>query len=80
MNLIDFFRDLGKLPRSVGKRIITKDPTSALQLASSLATAAATKNRRPVAEATPDVMKFVHQGMGLCVGIILKEKLSKLFS
>ena len=67
--LKDFFRGVGKAAKNVGKKILN-NPTRALEIASNIATAAATKNPKIIASTAPDVIKFVHQGKGLYLGKI----------
>ena len=65
--LKDFFRGVGKVAKNVGKKILN-NPTRALEIATKLGTAAATKTPRLVASTAPDVIKFVHQGKGIYLG------------
>ena len=67
--LKDFFKNVGKAARHVGKKILN-NPARALEIASNIATAAATKNPKIIASTAPDVIKFVHQGKGLYLGKI----------
>ena len=65
----DFLRGIGKAAESVGKKILN-NPGRALKLAANIETAAASKNPRMIAATAPDIVKFVHQGKGLCLGKI----------
>ena len=65
----DFFRGIGKAAKSVGKKILN-NPGRALELAANIGTAAASKNPRMIAATAPDIIKFVHQGLGLYLGKI----------
>ena len=64
----DFFKHLGKAAgsaaKNVGKKILN-NPGRALEIATNIGTAAATKNPKLIAATAPDVIKFVHQGKGL---------------
>ena len=62
--LKDFFKNVGKAAKNVGKKILN-NPVRALEIATQLSTAAATKNPKLIASTAPDVLKFVHQGRGL---------------
>ena len=63
----DFFKDIGKAAKNVGKKILN-NPGRALELAANIGTAAASKNPRMIAATAPDIIKFVHQGKGLYLG------------
>ena len=65
----DFFTGVGKAAKNVGKKILN-NPGRALELAANIGTAAASKNPRMIAATAPDIIKFVHQGRGLCLGKI----------
>ena len=60
----DFFKQIGRAAKLVGKKILN-NPGRALELAANLGTAAASKNPRMIAASAPDNTKFVHQGNGL---------------
>ena len=65
----DFFRGIGKAAKSVGKKVLN-NPGRAIELATNIGTAAASKNPRMIAATAPDIIKFVHQGKGLYLGKI----------
>ena len=67
--LSDFFKDIGKAAKNVGKKILN-NPGRALELAANIGTAAASKNSKLIAATAPDIIKFVHQGKGLYLGKI----------
>ena len=60
----DFFKQLGKAAKSVGKKILN-NPGRALEIATNIGTAAASKNPELIAATVPEVIKFVYQGKGL---------------
>ena len=72
----DFFKHLGSAAKNVGKKILN-NPGRALEIASNIGTAAASKNPRLIAATAPEVIKFVHQGKGLYKAEGLSSKGSK---
>ena len=71
----DFFKHLGSAAKNVGKKLLN-NLGRALEIAANIETAAASKNPRMIAATAPDVIKFVHQGKGLCKAEGLLEGLS----
>ena len=71
----DFFKHLGSAAKNVGKKILN-NPGRALEIATNVGTAAASKNPKLTAATAPDVIKFVHQGKGLYKAEGLREGLS----
>ena len=65
----DFFKQIGKAAKNVGKKMLNNHGR-ALELAANIGTAAASKNRKLFAATAPDIIKFVHQGKGLYLGKI----------
>ena len=72
----DFFKQLGKAAKSVGKKILN-NPGRALEIAANNGTAPAGKNPKLIAATAPEVIKFVHQGKGLYKAEGLSGKASK---
>ena len=60
----DFFRGVFKSAKNVGKKILVK-PGRALEIASNIGTAAASKNPKLIAATAPDFIKVVNQWKGL---------------
>ena len=71
----DFFKHLGSAAKNVGKKILN-NPGRALEIVANIGTAAASKNPRLIAATATEVIKFVHQGKGLCKAEGLREGLS----
>ena len=79
--LKDFFKSVSKatvnFAKSVGKATVANNPVRALEIASKLGSAAASRNPRAALSATPDLIKFattdegikvVQKGRGLNLG------------
>ena len=69
--LSSFFKNLGKISAKAGKKLATnvlKNPGSALEITSNIATAAATKSPKAALTTLPEVISFYHTGKGLYLG------------
>ena len=63
-----FFKNLGKISATAGKKLATnvlKNPRRALEITSNIATAAATKSPKAALSTLPEVINFYHTGKGL---------------
>ena len=69
--LKDFFKSVGKATVSFGKKV-ANNPVSALEIASKLGSAAASRNPRAAFSATPDLIKFATTGEG--IKVVQKEE------
>ena len=74
--LKDFFKSVGRATVNFGKKV-ANNPVRALEIASKIGSAAASRNPRAALSATPDLIKFattgegikvVQKGRGLCLG------------
>ena len=74
--LKDFFKIIGKSPVNFGNKV-ANNPVKALEIASKIGSAAASRNPREALSATPDLIKFatngesiklVEKGRGLYLG------------
>ena len=66
-----FFKNLGNISAKAGKKLATnvlKNPGRALEITSSVATAAATKSPKAALSTLPEVINFYHTGKGLYLG------------
>ena len=61
--LKDFFKSVGKATVNFGKKV-ANNPVRALEIASKIGNAAASKNPRAALSATPDLIKFATTGEG----------------
>ena len=61
--LEDFFKSVGKATVNFGKKV-ANNPVRALEIASKIGNAAASKNPRAALSATPDLIKFATTGEG----------------
>ena len=69
--LSSFFKNLGKISAKAGEKIATnvsKHPAQALEIGANVATAAASRNPKAALSTLPEVIKFYHEGRGLCLG------------
>ena len=67
----DFFKNLGKKGLNVSKKMaknVLKNPTRALDITASIATAAASKNPKNVMSTLPELITFYNTGKGLYLG------------
>ena len=64
--LKDFFKSVGRATVNFGKKV-ANNPVSALEIASKIESAAASRNPRAVLAATPDLIKFATTGEGINV-------------
>ena len=64
--LKDFFKSVGRATVNFGKKVAT-NPIRALEIASKIGTAAASRNPRAALSATPDLIKFATTGEGIKV-------------
>ena len=64
--LKDFFKSVGRAIVNFGK-IFANNPVRALEIASKIGSAAASKNPRAALSATPDLIKFATTGEGIKV-------------
>ena len=64
--LKDFFKSVGRATVNVGKKV-ANNPVSALEIASKIGSAAATRNPNAALAATPDLIKFANTGEGIRV-------------
>ena len=64
--LKDFFKSVGKATVNFGKKV-ANIPIRALEIASKIGTAAASRNPRAALSATPDLIKFATTGEGINV-------------
>ena len=64
--LKDFFKIVVKVTVKFGKKV-TYNPVGALEIASKIGSAAASKNSRAALSATPDLIKFATTGEGIKV-------------
>ena len=62
----DFFKIVGRVTVNFGKKV-TYNPVGALEIASKIGSAAASKNPRAALSATPDLIKFATTGEGIKV-------------
>ena len=62
----DFFKIVGKAIVNFGKKV-ANNPVRALEIASKIGCAAATRNPRAVLAATPELIKFATTGEGIKV-------------
>ena len=61
--LKDFFKSVGRATINFGKKV-ANDPARALEIASKIGSAAATRNFKAALSATPDLIKFATTGEG----------------
>ena len=61
--LKDFFKSVGRATVNFGKKV-ANNPIRALEIASKIGTAAASRNPRAALSATPDLIKFATTGEG----------------
>ena len=69
--LSSFFKNLGKLPPEVGKKLATnalKNPGRFLEIGANVATAAASRNPQAALSTLLEIIKFYHTDKGLCPG------------
>ena len=64
--LKDFFKSVGKATVNFGKKV-ANNPVRALEIASKIGSAAASRNPRAALSATPDFIKFANTGEGIKV-------------
>ena len=64
-----YFKHLRKASKHVGKKILN-NPVRALEIATNIGTAAASKKPKLVAATAPEVIKFGHQVIALFLGKI----------
>ena len=64
--LKDFFKSVGKAMVNFGKKV-ANNPVRALETASKIGSAAASRNSRAALSATPDLVKFATTGEGIKV-------------
>ena len=64
--LKDFFKSIGFATVSFGKKV-AKNPVRALEIASKIGSAAASRNPKAALSATPDLIKFATTGEGIKV-------------
>ena len=64
--LKDFFKSVGRATVNFGKKV-ANNPIRALEIASKIGTAAASRNPRAALSATPDLIKFATTGEGINV-------------
>ena len=64
--LKDFFKSVGRATVNFGKKV-ANIPIRALEIASKIGTAAASRNPRAALSATPDLIKFATTGEGIKV-------------
>ena len=64
--LKDFFKSVGRATVNFGKKV-ANNPIRALEIASKIGTAAASRNPRAALSATPDLIKFATTGEGIKV-------------
>ena len=64
--LKDFFNSVGKATVNFGKKV-ANNPVRALEIASKIGSAAASRNARAALSATPDLIKFATTGEGIKV-------------
>ena len=64
--LKDFFKSAGRATVNFGKKI-ANNPVRALEIASKIGSAAASRNPRAALSATPDLIKFATTGEGIKV-------------
>ena len=64
--LKDFFKSVGRATVNFGKKV-ANNPVRALEIASKIGSAAASKNPRAALSATPDLIKFATTGEGIRV-------------
>ena len=64
--LKDFFRSFDRATVNFGKKV-ANNPVRALEIASKIGTAAASRNPRAALSATPDLIKFATTGEGIKV-------------
>ena len=64
--LKDFFKSVGKATVNFGKKV-ANNPVRALEIASKIGSAAASRNPRAALSATPDLIKFATTGEGIKV-------------
>ena len=62
--LKDFFKSVGRATVSFGKKI-SNNPVRALEIASKIGSAAASRNPRAALSVTPDLIKFATTGEGI---------------
>ena len=62
--LKDFFKSVGRATVNFGKKI-ANNPVRALEIASKIGSAAASRNPRAALSATPDLIKFATTGEGI---------------
>ena len=64
--LKDFFKSVGSATVNFGKKV-ANNPAGALEMASKIGSAAASRNPRAALSATPDLIKFATTGEGIKV-------------
>ena len=64
--LKDFFKSVGRTTVNFGKKV-ANNPVRALEIASKIGSAAASRNSRAALSATPDLIKFATTGEGIKV-------------
>ena len=64
--LKDFFKSVGRATVNFGKKV-AKNPVRALEIASKIRSAAASRNPKAALAATPDLIKFATTGEGIKV-------------
>ena len=64
--LNDFFKSVGKATVNFGKKV-ANNPLRALEVASKIGSAAASRNPKAALAATPDLIKFATNGEGISV-------------
>ena len=64
--LKDFFKSVGRATVNFGKKV-ANNPVRALEIASKIGSAAASRNPRAALSATPDLIKFATTGEGIKV-------------
>ena len=62
--LKDFFKSVGRATVSFGKKVAS-NPVRALEIASKIGKAAASRNPRAASSATPNLIKFATTGEGI---------------
>ena len=67
----DFSKSVGKATVNFGKKV-ANNPVRALEIASKVGSAAASKNPRAALSATPDLIKFATTGEG--IKVVQKER------